>query len=178
MTEKRIAQRYAKALFLIAQESQTMDVMHNDILFIQNVLRASHDLTLLLKNPIINPTKKIRIIEDIFAKNVQDIVIKFLIFIIKKGRGNILANIISEFFAMYNQANNLVEVEIISAHKLNESIKEEIVNRISKKINKRVIPEFKVNPKIIGGIQLKFEDYLFDASLKKQLESLNNILSY
>ena len=178
MTEKRIAQRYAKALFMIAQEGQTMDTMHNDIIFIQDVLHVSNELSLLLKNPIINPSKKIRIIEEIFSKNVQDIVIKFLIFIIKKGRDNILPNILTEFISMYNEANNLVEVEIISAHKLNESAKEEIVNTISKKINKSIIPEFKVNPKIIGGIQLKFEDYLFDASLKKQLETLNNILSY
>jgi F-type H+-transporting ATPase subunit delta len=178
MTEKRIAQRYAKALFLIAEEGKTMDTMHQDIVYIQNVLHTSNELSLLLKNPIINPAKKIKIINAIFDKNVQDIVIKFLVFIIKKGRGNLLPYIITEFLAMYNEAYNLIEVEIISAHQLNEKAKNEIIATVAKWINKEVIPIFQVNPKIIGGIQLKFEDYLYDASLKKQLETLNNILSY
>ncbi|MBP7215412.1 MAG: ATP synthase F1 subunit delta [Candidatus Kapabacteria bacterium] len=177
MTEKRIAQRYAKALFLIAQDEQKMEILHNNILYIQNVLQKSRDLTLLLKNPIISPNKKIRILEDIFGSNVDDIIIKFLIFVVKKNRENLVSNILAEFIDMYNEANNLVEVEIVSAHPLNDQSKEKIIESVSKLINKNVIPRYKINPKIIGGIQLKFADYLYDASVKKQLETLNNILS-
>ncbi|HOV91768.1 MAG TPA: ATP synthase F1 subunit delta [Candidatus Kapabacteria bacterium] len=177
MTEKRIAQRYAKALFLIAQDEQKMEILHNNILYIQNVLQISRDLTLLLKNPIISPNKKIRILEDIFGSNVDDIIIKFLIFVVKKNRENLVSNILAEFIDMYNEANNLVEVEIVSAHPLNDQSKEKIIESVSKLINKNVIPRYKINPKIIGGIQLKFADYLYDASVKKQLETLNNILS-
>lgn len=177
MTEHRIAQRYAKALFMIATEEQSMESMHRDILYIQSVLHHSRELSLLLKNPIINPNKKIRILTEIFGKNVEDIIIKFLVLIVKKNREIILPNIISEFIAMYNEANNLIEVEIISAYTLTEQSKQEILESISNRIKKTVIPKYNINPKIIGGIQLKFGDYLYDASLKKQLAILNSILS-
>jgi len=144
MTEKRIAQRYAKALFLIAQDEQKMEILHNNILYIQNVLQKSRDLTLLLKNPIISPNKKIRILEDIFGSNVDDIIIKFLIFVVKKNRENLVSNILAEFIDMYNEANNLVEVEIVSAHPLNDQSKEKIIESVSKLINKNVIPRYKI----------------------------------
>ncbi|HPD33857.1 MAG TPA: ATP synthase F1 subunit delta [Bacteroidota bacterium] len=177
MTEKRIAKRYAKALFLLAQDEQKMEIIHNNIIYIKSILQSSRELSLLLKNPIINPNKKIKILEDVFGSNVEDIIIKFLIFVVKKNRANLLSNILVEFIDMYNEANNLIEVEIISAHPLNEQSKEKIIGSISNLINKNVIPKYKVNPKIIGGIQLKFADFLYDASVKKQLETLNNILS-
>jgi len=177
MTEKRIAKRYAKALFLLAQDEQKMEIIHNNIIYIKSILQSSRELSLLLKNPIINPNKKIKILEDVFGSNVEDIIIKFLIFVVKKNRANLLSNILVEFIDMYNEANNLIEVEIISAHSLNEQSKEKIIESISNLINKNIIPKYKVNPKIIGGIQLKFADFLYDASVKKQLEMLKNILS-
>lgn len=177
MTVHRVAQRYAKALFMIATDEQSAESVHRDILYIQSVLHHSRELSSLLRNPIINPNKKIRILTEIFGKNVEDIIIKFLVFIVKKNRENILPNIISEFIAMYNEANNLIEVEIISAHTLTEQSKQEILESISNRLKKTVIPKYYINPKIIGGIQLKFGDYLYDASLKKQLAILNSILS-
>ena len=177
MTEKRISQRYAKALFLIAQEEKTMETIYNDVLYIQKVLKSSRALRLMLNNPIISPYKKIRVFNDIFKESVQPITLRFLVFLVEKNREDLLSNIILEFIDMYNTLNNLLEVEIVSAIELNDAIRKEVISNVANMTNKTILPKFIINPKIIGGIQLKFDDYLYDASLKKQLENLNYILT-
>jgi len=60
---------------------------------------------------------------------------------------------------------------------LSDVIKLKIVQKIEKQTNKKVIPDFKINISMKGGLLVKIQDWVFDASLKNQLEILFKKLS-
>lgn len=176
MIDNKIATRYAKALLTIANEHNITEIVYQDINFIYKILEISNDFFLLTKNPIIKPDKKYKIFSELFKDKVNDATFAFLKLLIKKGREKILKNICIKFFDLYNQQNNRVVVEIITAKPTNPEINQIIESKLSEWTGKQIIAKYKVNPKLIGGFQARFDDYIYDASIQQKLQSLKEEL--
>lgn len=177
MTDNRIATRYANALILIANDQQLTNIVYQDMKFIFNTLEEANDLLLLTKNPIIKPDKKIKIFNELFKDKVNQLTYSFLGLLVKKGREKILHSICVSFFALYNEQNNKVLVEIATAREANAEIKQLIESKLSQWTGKEVIANYKVKPDLIGGFQARFSDYIYDASIRQRLQSLKDELT-
>ncbi len=88
-----------------------------------------------------------------------------------------LRSICLRFFALYNEQNNKLEVEIATAKEANTEIKKLIESKLSEWTGKEVIAKYKVNPHLIGGFQARFSDYIYDASIQQRLQSLKDELT-
>ena len=76
--ESKVAGRYAKSLLQLATARSTQDRVYEDMQFISNTATSSHDLALLMKNPIINHDKKIAVIKALFESHVSELSIEFM----------------------------------------------------------------------------------------------------
>ena len=101
----------------------------------------------------------------------------FLIMLIEKRRGELMISIIEQFENQYNVYNNKLPVEVESAVELSEDIKNKIVTRIADWTKKTVLPKFRINPALKGGFLVKIDDWVFDSSIKNQLELLYKSLA-
>jgi len=66
MKQTRAALRYAKSLFGLALEKNTLEQCRQDMQFIADTCANSRDLTLLLKSPIIKTDQKLSILKRCF----------------------------------------------------------------------------------------------------------------
>ena len=63
-----------------------------------------------------------------------------------------------------------------SAIELSKSQQDEILAKLSAKLNKNILPVWETDESIIAGITVKIDDNVLDMSLKNRLEKLGKSL--
>ncbi len=176
MKGNKIAVRYAKALLDIAQEQNKIDEVAADMTYLRKVNTENVDFQSLLKSPVVNSQKKIEIFNLLFG-SFHSISILFIELITKNRREGLLAEIATAFEDQLNDLKGIVPVKIISASKLDENLRKEIVKKIEANVKGTPKIEEEVNPEIIGGFIIRIDDKQFDASILRQLNNLKQRLT-
>jgi len=169
----RIASRYAKSLIDLAGEQGKLDRVLEDMKLFAEVSKV-RDMALLLKSPVVSMDRKSKVFEAIFSGKVDQLTFAFLDIILKKGRESLLSEIAQEFIHQYREIKGISIVEVTSAEALSaetlESIRRKLVD--SKLTHGQIEFKTKVDPALIGGFVIAFEDKLYDASVRHQLDLL------
>jgi len=176
MKGNKIAVRYAKALLDIAQEQHKIDEVAADMNYLKKVNKEAVDFQILLKSPVVNSQKKIEIFNALFG-SFNNVSLMFIELITKNRREGLLAEIADAFEDQLNVLRGIVPVKIISASKLDDGLRKEIIKKIEANVNgtPKIVEE--VNPEIIGGFIIKIDDKQFDASISRQLNNLKQRLT-
>lgn len=82
-----------------------------------------------------------------------------------------------EFEKIEKGAKGIKIAEVTSAKPLDKRSEKEIVEHLNKMVNAEVELKKKVDEKILGGVVIKMDDTLIDASVKKSLEDLKGKLA-
>jgi len=172
MKNPKLAFRYANALYEFAVESNNVEEVYRDILHIQEVETTHIELKKVLESPIISQDKKLNIIKEIFQKAVTETVFRFFTLIVKKRRVPELLMICNQFIKIYYKNHHIKEAHITSAQPLSEKMVEYIKNYLEGDSPYSFILHLSVNPKIIGGLIVKIDDFYFDASIQAKINKL------
>ncbi|TXC85288.1 ATP synthase F1 subunit delta [Luteibaculum oceani] len=164
MGQIKVASRYAKSLLDLAQENKASEAVKADVLLVASAITENKDLELLLKSPIIREDKKVKILSEIFNEKISPLTLQFIQLLAKKGRESLLLEICNSFTNLYRKANDIQKLTIISAVKLDESTKKEILSRVQPDGMTLEIEE-QINPELIGGFIVKLDDKQIDASV-------------
>lgn len=110
--------------------------------------------------------------KDSGSAELREILKQFTALLFKAGQIKQIEKIISEFIKYSKQQAGVIDIEITSARPL--TIK--LVNEIKKTFGVKVEAVEKIDPALIGGVKIKTENKIFDASLQKQLKLLKQSL--
>ena len=175
MSSYRLSARYAKSLLDLAIEKNQLSEVFNDVHYFNDVLKSVRELNLLLKNPVINADKKQKVIEQVFYPKFNNITKEFLKLVVAKHREEFLPEFATEFISQYNQHKNITVVKVTSAVQLDEAQLSQIKNLLKSDSSiSNVEFQTKVDENIIGGYVLQYGDKLYDASIARALEMLDN----
>jgi len=169
----RIASRYAKSLIDLAAEQGKLDRVLEDMDMFVAVAKV-RDMQLMLKSPVVTTDRKAKVFAAIFGGKVDPLTFAFLDIILKKGRESNLSEIAEEFIHQYREIKGITIVQVTSAEVLSaetlESIRKKLVD--SKLTHGNIEFKTSVDPTLIGGFVISFEDKLYDASVRHQLDLL------
>jgi len=93
-----------------------------------------------------------------------------------KRREILIPDIIKQFKRIYYTEQGLVEIDIYTANELAQEIKKKIEDNISKKLNLKIISNYIIDKSLKGGIKVKVEDTIYDASVSTMLNKLHQKL--
>ncbi len=172
MRIKLLSKRYAQALFDLAVEHNILEKVNSDIKFIGNVFDENRELRVIINNPVIDAYKKIKILNKLFEKNVQELSIRFLRLITNKGRERYISYICGAFEDIYKEYKNILPVNLTTALKAEKIVTEDISKKLKEVTNMNIELSEKVDENIIGGFIVDFQDYQYDASIINQLNKL------
>ncbi len=107
--------------------------------------------------------------------NDQDLVLdNFVKILAQSGDLNKYNEIEKEFHKIEMKAKGISEAEVTVAR--NVEINSSLMNELNKIVGSKVEMKKKVDENIIGGVVVRVDDTLIDASVKGQLENLNREL--
>jgi F-type H+-transporting ATPase subunit delta len=177
MSVRLLAKRYAQALFDLAVENNITENVAHDMILVKSVLDDSRVLRKVLKNPVIDAPKKIKVLDSIFGNKIQKLTHRFLQLITSKGREMYITFIAEAFDEIYKDSKNILSVKLSTAIKVDENVKKDILVKLAEVTDKTLDITEEVDETLIGGFVLNFEDYQYDDSIKKQLKRMAKVFS-
>ena len=174
--QSRAAIRYAKAIFEIAKEENSIDSVFRDMKTVEILCNSSHDFKNLLSNSQISYNEKKTAILSLI-KDHNSLTIKLLDLLIQNKRVYIVNDVANSFIQLYNSHNDIKEAVVITASPIDKDLEEKILSKINisdlKSINLKNI----VNPEILGGFIIRFDGKEYNASVKQNLNNLKTQLT-
>ncbi len=173
MSVKRIASRYAKALIDLAQEQGKLETVKEDVDTFRGVLQ-NRDFELMLRSPVIANPKKKEVLRLLLEGKMDELSMKFFNLLVDKERDDIIPEILVEFMDHYREVKHISKLKVTSVRPLREEDLQEIIKNLQtqKLIEEHVEVETAVDPELIGGFVLEFDDNIYDASVSNQLNEL------
>jgi F-type H+-transporting ATPase subunit delta len=172
MSELTVASRYAKALIDLAQEKKLVEEIKDDMALFHHTLRVNPELKAVLANPIVSHSKKIKILDEVFGKKVNELSIAFFKLMINKSRGEVLYFTAQEYTNMYDIKNHIVHATVVSATDLSAANKNKMIADIKEATGGTVKLDVKVDPSLIGGFVLTVGDRQVDTSIANDLKKV------
>lgn len=162
----------------LALEQGKLEAVHGDMETLRSAVKT-RDLYLLLKSPIISADKKIAVIKAIFEDKFDVLTFAYLKLLVDKGREMYLPEITAEFNHQYKVHKGITSVRVISAAPLSDAVAKSLREQIiaSGATTSKLDIDFQVDPDLIGGFILEFDNKRYDASVAQKLEDLKSQFS-
>ena len=172
MSNERIAHRYAKPLFELAEEQKVLDKVKKDMDDFSALCDENRDFLLMLRSPIIPHLRKAEILSKVFKGKSNKLTLAAFDIITRKNRENLLPEIAKEFILEYNIKMGYQNAVVTTTYAIDAKTKkafEKLVTDITG--NKPVLTE-EVDSNIIGGFVLKMGDKQLDRSISSDLKEI------
>ena len=171
-----IALRYAQALFDLCEEKKNTEKVQSDLEYLLSFLQSSKELRLLLKDPVITSSVRLKILTEVFKEKLNESTFLYLLFLENKGRIDLIETICIAFQKIYLEAKKVLRVKITSSIDLDEQQIKNICEHLQPKFQREMISQVFVDPEILGGLKIQIEDKIYDHTLRGQLERFQKIL--
>jgi F-type H+-transporting ATPase subunit delta len=168
---EELAQVYARALFEVGREHDTLDVLREQLGEFADALDETRDLSVFFFSPYFSTKEKRDGLERLLD-GVDESFLNFLGVLIENHRMPVIFRIRQEYERLWQEENRLLPVEITSAVALDEQTTEGVGARIGERAGRKVALAARVDPDILGGIVLRVGNSILDASIRNRLEQL------
>ena len=177
MEDYRININYAKALFLVAAETGQLEPVNADMRLVRQVCIENHILNVVMANPVIREDKKVAILNDLYAERVCRVTSLFLTFVVKKRRAINLKGIADAFIDLYRSNHNIVLSKLVTAVDPDSATLDAVRQAVGEHTHMEVDLEHTVDPSILGGFSVSFNNNMYDARLSSQMAKLRKEFS-
>ncbi len=172
MKERKIAFRYAKALFDYAVEEMILEKVNADMETVGNVCKQNRELRLVLQSPIIRKDKKLGILREIFKNHLNQVTMTYLQIIARKSRESYIPDIAISFSELYKVHHNIKTAYLRTAVTVDESVRKRVIAFLEKRTKAHIQLIEEIDTNLIGGFVIKLDDRQYDASILRQLKRL------
>jgi len=168
-----LANRYAKALFSVAQEENAFDDYAKSL----NEIAAAMSAYPEVKDGLTNVMYPLDVRSKVMAhlaetQGASQVIKNFLELVVQKKRAAFLPEIAEAFQALIDGQRNICQGTVVTAMPLSAELNEKVQATLEKITGKKVVITTKVDPSILGGIIAKVGDLVLDGSIRSQLQGL------
>ena len=168
-----IAERYASAVYELADEGRVLDETAADLKALQALLEESEDLQTLIRSPLIDADAKAAAVAEVLRQaGASDLTRRFIGVIARNNRLFVLPAVIKAFLAELAARRGEITAEVTSAQPLKPSQLESVTNALRNALGGKVSVDAKLDPSLIGGLVIRVGSRMIDASLKSKLQRL------
>lgn len=168
---------YANSLYMGAEENKSLTRVYKEA---KNLLSANDEIFISmneLDNPLYKMDLKLQIIDEIVEKiNLSQTMSNLLKILAENKKVRKLQEILEAFILIYNKNNNIAEVNVLSTIELSEIQKQNLLKKLKKMLNKNILINYQIDEKILGGLIIKYDDIIIDASVQNKIKKLHSIL--
>ena len=166
----------AKGLFFVADQNDDLDKVRDALRMLNHIVIESGEFRTLLQSKKIKGKLKVEILNSVLGKLSHPLVNETVSYLTGSGAVNDFKDISTFFHSMYANKNNDIEVKGTVARKMNDDQIESFKASLDEILGKKTKLSIDVDPSLIGGIKLRFDNTFLDASIYNQLQTLRTKL--
>jgi len=171
--QSQIAERYAAALFDLADESKALDQVAEDLKGIKAMLTESDDLRRLVSSPVLSRDEQRRAMAAVLDKSgASELTRKFIGLVASNRRLFALRGMIDAYLAELARRRGEVTAEVTSATNLDARQMTALTDQLKKTVGQNVAVNVAVDPSLLGGLIVKVGSRMVDSSLRTKLSKL------
>ena len=172
----KIASRYAEALVAIAQDEKRLDVFKAQAKALYNVFRENPDYVGLFSKPQLSIAEKHELLDSVLGQRIDPYWLNLLKLLVDKRRGHLMEAVTLDFIHLANAASGIEEGTVYSVYPLAEADLTALEASYSAQRKTQVELLNRLDPTLISGIRIRFNESVIDLSLSAQLDALRDTL--
>ena len=176
MRDTGISRNYSETLLAVAEKERQVKRYGELIAVVAGVFTADPALMSIFMSPRVPKLTKLRLIEHTLAKVAPAPFIRFLQLLVQRGRQYLLTDIAAEYERLADQHLNRLYAVVATARPVDEKLAAAVRKRLTEVFAKEVVPHFRVDPALLGGIVVRVGDRVFDGSLRRKLKLLQHLM--
>ena len=172
------AERYAQALFELANEEGALDAVAADIAALVGLIDESADLARLVRSPVFSREQQAKAMAEILTSaGAAPLTQKFLGLVAENRRLFMLPQIAKAFRTLIAKARGEISAEVKAAHALSDSQIADLKATLKAAYGKEPNLSVTVEPSLIAGLVVQVGSKMIDSSLKTKLANLKTALT-
>ncbi|MCG8468552.1 MAG: ATP synthase F1 subunit delta [Gemmatimonadetes bacterium] len=176
MSGTAVSRNYAAALFELAGRDGSEALYGELIQAIGAAYEESESLRHFLGAPSVGLDKKKRMVSSALGEDAPELFVRFLKVMLDRRRQGTLPGVASDYRDLLDKQAGRVRADVTLPFEADDAVRGQVLDALERRFEKKVIPEFHVDPKILGGVIIRIGDELMDASVRRQLEQLRHEL--
>ncbi len=174
---EEIAEVYARALFEVAEERGVTDEVRTQLGQFAEALSDNRDLSVFFFSPYFSTEEKKDGLQRLID-GADPAFMSFLEALVERHRMPVIFRIRARYEQYWEDEHQLLPVQVTSAVALDESVVQNIGERIGEQTGRTVELSSNVDPDILGGIVLRVGNFILDASIRNRLNQLRKQVAH
>ncbi len=175
---EQVGRTYARALLAASEKAGTTDQVMEDLAsVVDEAIHQNPSLAAALQSPRIDLDEKTRVIDRLFAGKVHPTLVIVMKVMAARGRLGYLPAVRTAADEIFDEATGRAVAEVRTAVPLDESLRTEVIDQLSRRLGKQVRLREKVDPSVIGGMVVRVGDTVYDSSVASRLQKIGRAAS-
>lgn len=172
---EKVARVYAEALLSEAwKQHQGVEILEDLDMLLGKVFRANPQLEEFLVGNAVGQEQKAEVIKSAFEGRAPELLVNFLNVLNDRDRLGLLRSIATLYRQLLDERLKQLRIRVRSAVPLAEEYLERLRRGVRELYQREPILETAVDPDVLGGLEVRVGDWLYDGSVRTQLENLQD----
>lgn len=154
-----------------------VEKFEQDLQLVSKVVKDQPAFLEILGHPSVETSEKKNMIENVFRKSIHEVVLNTLKLLCERRRAMVIPELVNDFSHIAGKELGQVDAHVTSAFALNKEHLDDIQKTFTGILAKQVrLASSTVDKELIGGIQVRIGDTLYDGSIAGKLARLGKSL--
>jgi F-type H+-transporting ATPase subunit delta len=174
---QRVARVYAEALLNAAEKHKQAEAVLAELEgVVHEVFGAAPHFEQFLSSGAVGRDRKQPVIHKAFGGRASEVFTNFLMVLNQHDRLDLLRPIQTAARELYDQRHRRIRVQVRTASALPDDKRQRLQQQLRQSFDMEPVLRVQVDPEILGGMVVRVGDWLYDASVRTQLETIRNQL--
>ena len=167
---------YGKSLYDLAVSENVSDEIMEEMTAVSELLSQYPDYVRLLLEPSIAKRERIRLLDEAFGGQIHPYLLNFMKILTENGLLREFRACEACYRGLWYDAHGIAVAQVASASPLDDAQSARLQEKLEKMSGKTVILQTRVEPELLGGIQVELEGKLYDGTVKGRLTGIRRSL--
>lgn len=174
--DQRVAGRYAQALFNAAEKAGAIAQVEHDLGEVLATIEGHPAFHAFLMSPVSDRRQKSELLAQIFGATVSPLVVQALRLMVDKRREAEMRPMFATYQDLRRAHDNVLHVKVSSKADVPADVRSKLMDKLGVQTGKRVEAEYEIDPHMIGGIRVAYDNYVLDGTVRGRLARLRDKL--
>jgi len=176
MSRISVARNYADTMLALADRTNDGEAWLSLIGEVASLYREVPSFRAFLETPRVSASDKRNVVESVFAERYPELFVRFLLVLMAKRRQSLLPQIEQAARELWNEQTGRVRASVTLTVEPDPELRAEIESTLGRMLGREVTADFRLDPRLVGGMVVRVKDRVMDGSIRRQLQLMRRTL--